>query len=296
MWSKRFRWLWIGWVLALLIAACQAPAGTPPAKKGRAPLAPEGTLLRKIQDRGKLICGTKYDIPTFGYLNPRTNQVEGFDVEICRAVAEYIFGDPNAVEIKEAISKNRIPFLKEGVVDIVASTMTINEERLKEIDFSIVYYIAGQSLLVPKNSPINGLQDLKGKRVGTVKGSTSEKNIRAISDQQGLNIEVVLFDTYSEAVAAMDAGRVDTVTTDDIILYGFVRQEPDKWKVVGGRFTVEPYGVGVKKGEKELLEAVNTVIKELKTSGRWKEIYKKWIPSDTIPEPPPDDWRAASQS
>ncbi|MFN3929693.1 MAG: transporter substrate-binding domain-containing protein, partial [Thermoflexus sp.] len=204
--------------------------------------------------------------------------------------------DPNAVEIKEAISKNRIPFLKEGVVDIVASTMTINEERLKEIDFSIVYYVAGQSLLVPKNSPINGLQDLKGKRVGTVKGSTSEKNIRAVSEQQGLNIEVVLFDTYSEAVAAMDAGRVDAVTTDDIILYGFVRKEPDKWKVVGDRFTVEPYGVGVKKGEKELLEVVNTVIKELKTSGRWKEIYKKWIPSDTVPEPPPDDWRAAGQS
>ena len=109
--------------LTLGLAACQPDSSAPPAA-GMEP-APEGTLLRAIQDRGKLVCGTKFDVPTFGYLNPETEAVEGFDVEVCKAIAEHILGDREAVEIKEAISKNRIPFLNEGVVDVVASTMTI---------------------------------------------------------------------------------------------------------------------------------------------------------------------------
>jgi|DewCreStandDraft_2_1066082.scaffolds.fasta_scaffold03501_3 putative glutamine transport system substrate-binding protein len=279
-------------LIALVTSACGGAPAAPGTTGGKGlPKAPEGTLLRKIQDRGKIIIGVKYDIPTFGYLNPKTNQLEGFDVEIGRAIAEYIFGDRNAVEFKEAISKNRIPYLQDGTVDVILSTMTINEERLQQIDFSVVYYVAGQSLLVPKNSPIKGLADLKGKKVGTVKGSTSEKNIR----QKAPEAEVSLFDKYADAVAAMEAGQVDAVTTDDIILYGFVRQEPDKWQVVGGQFTKEPYGAGVAKGNPELLEVVNTVIKAMKADGRWKQIYQTWISKDNVPEPPPDDWRAAMQ-
>lgn len=279
-------------LVALLLSACGGTGTTggtgATGGKGLAQ-APEGTLLRKIQDRGKIIIGVKYDVPTFGYLNPQTNQLEGFDVDMGHAIAEYIFGDRNAVDYKEAISKNRIPYLKDGTVDVILSTMTINEERLKEIDFSVVYYVAGQSLLVPKNSPIKGLADLKGKKVGTVKGSTSEKNIR----EKAPEAEVSLFDKYADAVAAMEAGQADAVTTDDIILYGFQRHEPDKWQVVGGQFTKEPYGAGIAKGNTELLDAVNAVIKAMKADGRWAELYQKWISKDNVPAPPPDDWKAA---
>lgn len=271
--------------LSLLLSACGGnPAPAPAAGKGL-PLAAEGTLLRKIQDRGKLIVGVKYDVPLFGYLNPATNQLEGFDVEMGKAIAEAILGDPTKIEFKEAISKNRIPFLKDGVVDLVISTMTINADREKEIDFSVVYYLAGQSLLVPKASPLTSVQDLGSKKVGTVKGSTSEKNIRA----QAAQADVQLFDTYSEAVAAMEAGRVEAVTTDDIILLGFVSKEPDKWKLVGGQFTYEPYGIGVAKGHPELLDVVNRVVKDLKTSGQWQALYKKLLPGQ-VPQPPADDW------
>ena len=264
-----------------------SPVASPAAATGPLPKAREGSSLRKIQDRGNIIIGVKYDIPTFGYLNPTTNQLEGFDVDLSREIARYIFGDPNKVEFKQAVSRDRIPFLDQGVVDVIASTMTITEERTRQIDFSYPYYIAGQSLLVPINSTITGINDLRGKTVATVKGSTSEQNIR----QKAPDAEVVLFDTYSEGVAAMDSGRADAVTTDDIILLGFVKQSPDKYKVVGGQFTVEPYGLGVAKNNPELLEAVNNALLQTFASGKWAEIYQRNLPGVPVPPLPPRDWR-----
>jgi putative glutamine transport system substrate-binding protein len=279
---------------ATQVAPTQPPAPTEAPKaatKGQVPLAPEGTLLRKIQDRGKLIAGVKYDVPTFGYLNPTTNQLEGFDVDLVKYIANYILGDPNAVEFKQAVSKDRIPFLQNGVVDIIASTMTINAERAQQIDFSDVYYVAGQSLLVPLKSNIASVNDLKGKNVCTVKGSTPEQNIRKFAPEAN----VILFDTYSECVAAMDSGRVDAVTTDDIILLGYAKESPDKYKVVGERFTVEPYGVGIAKGNQELLDAVNAAIRQAKQSGEWARIYETNLGTQAPAEPPPQDWHQLVQ-
>ncbi|MDQ5824295.1 MAG: transporter substrate-binding domain-containing protein [Chloroflexota bacterium] len=242
--------------------------------------------LAAIKARGKLIAGVKYDVRIFGYLNPETNQVEGFDVDLARAVATRIFGNPDAIQFEEAISRNRIPYLDEGRVDVVFSTMTANATRAEQIDFSDTYYVAGQSLLVPVNSDITGVQDLAGKRVGTAKGSTSEVNIRAFAPEA----QIELFDAYAQAVAAMDAGRLDAVTTDDIILYGFERNSPDKFKVVGGQFTQEPYAAGVKKGNTELLAEVNGAIRDLKETGEWGVIYKRWIGTDPGAVPP-QNWQ-----
>lgn len=299
----RSRWFPILLLILTLLAACGQTGGTgvsPTAATGGAQptTAPGGaqptavaapsadTSLATIKQRGKLIVGVKYDVTIFGFLNPETSRVEGFDVEMGRAVAQRIFGNADAVEFKEAVSKNRIPYLEQGVVDVVFSTMTANEERAQQIDFSDCYYVAGQSLLVPATSTIAGIADLSGKTVGTVKGSTSEKNIR----EKSPDARVELFDTYSEAVQAMQSGRVDVVTTDDIILYGFEKKNPDKFRVVGGQFTQEPYAAGVKKGNTELLNEVNATIRDLKQSGKWAELYKTWI-SDDVPDLPPQDWR-----
>lgn len=275
-------------------APTAAPANAPTAASGgaatSAPAAAGDTSLEAVKQRGKLIVGVKYDVQLFGFLNPETNKVEGFDVELAKAVAQRIFGNPDAIEFKEAVSKNRIPYLEQGVVDVVFSTMTANAERAQQIDFSDCYYVAGQSLLVPTSSTIGGVKDLGGKSVGTVKGSTSEKNIRAASP----DAKVELFDTYSEAVQAMQSGRVDAVTTDDIILYGFQKLNQDKFKVVGGQFTQEPYAAGVKKGSTALLNEVNAALRDLKQSGKWTELYKFWIANADVPVPP-QDWRAVGK-
>lgn len=263
------------------VVACGGPAALPRAS--------EGTLLRKIQDRGRLIVGVKYDQPTFGYLNPQTNQLEGFDVAIAREIAAYIFGDPNKIEFKPVASKDRIPYLKDGTVDVVLATFTITAERLKEVDFSIVYYVAGQRLLVLPDNNIRSIADLDGKKVGTGRGSTSADNLARLTTAQ-----IVLFDTYSEALKAMLNGEVDAVSTDDSILYGLALLTPGVY-VVGAQFSYEPLGAGVPKGQPELLNAINTAIKNLKTSGKWQKLWKTEIGNKlglvTAADPPPDDWR-----
>jgi len=271
--------------MAMLVTACagesQAPAGLPKAK--------EGTLLRKIQDRGMLIVGTRTDSPTFCYQNPQTKQLEGFDIAMAREIAAYIFGDPNKVEFKTLTSAERIPMVKSGAVDLVIATMTITEERLKEVDFSVVYYVAGQRLLVPQASSIKGLTDVDGKKVGAVKGSTSAANLRKATKAQ-----VVEFDSWTDAVKAMLNQQVDAVSTDDTILYGLQTANPGT-KVVGSQFSYEPYGMALLKNEPDFLNAVNTVIKNVKSSGKWKTIWQAEVGNKVgitvAPEPPGDEWK-----
>lgn len=273
--------------LALLLA-CTPRTGS----SDGIPKAAEGTSLRKIQDRGKLTVGVKFDVPTFGYLNPRNNnQLEGFDVDLGRAIAREILGSESAVDFVQAASADRIPFLNTGQVDLILSTMTANEDRAQQIDFTDAYYVAGQSLLVKKDSTIGGIRDLGSKTVCSVSGSTSEKNIREKAPQA----QVVLFGTYSECLPAVDTERADALSTDDSILLGFVFQSPDKYKMVGGQFTVEPYAGGIAKNNPELLSAVNDAIRKIKSSGEWKQLYEKNLTKATgvpVPkDPPPVAWR-----
>jgi putative glutamine transport system substrate-binding protein len=280
----RRTFLFLAVAILAILPACAPRTGS----SGGVPRAAEGTSLRRIQDRGKIVVGVKHDVPTFGYLNPRNNQLEGFDVDLGKAIAREVLGSETAAEFKQAVSADRIPFLNTGQVDLVLSTMTANEERAQQIDFTDTYYIAGQSLLVKKDSTINGIRDVAGKTVCSVSGSTSERQIREKAPQA----QVVLFGTYSECVQAMDSGRAEAVTTDDIILLGFVKDAPDRYKVVGGQFTIEPYAGGIAKNNSELLTAVNDAIKKLKSSGEWKRIYEKNLPGVAVPSnPPPVAWQ-----
>lgn len=231
-----------------------------------------GSTLKTIKDRGKLIAGVKYDTNLFGQKDPQDNQVKGFDVDIAKSIAKDILGDENKIELKEVTSKTRIPLLKNGDIDLIVATMTITEERKKEVDFSDVYFKAGQSLLVKKDSTITGLKDLDGKTVIAVKGSTSAKNIR----EKAPNAKVTEYENYAEAFTALKAGKGDVLTTDNAILMGMSQQDPN-YKLVGGLFTDEPYGIAVRKGDKEMLDEVNKVLKNLNDSGEYDKLYEKWF-------------------
>jgi glutamate transport system substrate-binding protein len=230
---------------------------------------PADTTPGRIQERGEITIGVKFDVPPFGFKNPQTNKVEGFDVDLGRFIAAELGVEPKFIE---AISDNRIPFLQKGTVDLILSTMTINAERDQEIDFSEPYYIARGRILVPKGSNIKGLGDLAGNSVCTALGSTYEETLREDAPRADLK----LVDTYSECLELLQNEAVDAVSTDDVILTGMIIQD-DSLEMVGDALTTEPYGVGIKEGDKELKSVVDGVLKKVEDDGRWEETYGEWV-------------------
>ncbi|MGM9923179.1 MAG: transporter substrate-binding domain-containing protein [Bacillus sp. (in: firmicutes)] len=269
---KRFMQLaFISLIAAVLLAACgdkkEDNAGD--SKKGQ-------NSLEAIKEKDKIVFGVKYDTKLFGLKNPENGELEGFDIDIAKEITKKILGDESKIEFKEVTSKTRIPMVQNGQIDAIIATMTITEDRKKEVDFSDVYFEAGQALLVKKGSPIKSISDINDDtKVLAVKGSTSTQNIR----KEAPNAKVSEFETYAEAFTALKAGQGDTLTTDNSILYGMADEDPN-YQVVGKPFTDEPYGIAVKKGNKELLDQINATITELKDSGKYDEIYKKWIKQD----------------
>jgi polar amino acid transport system substrate-binding protein len=258
------------------------PAGPLPAP-GR---MPAGSFMRTIQDRGRLIVGVDQNTLLFGYLNPFTGQIQGFDIDMLREVANAIFGNPNALEFKAISSAQRVPVIQHQSVDLVADAMTITCERAREVAFSTVYYDAGQRVMVPSNSPVRRIQDLAGRRVCAVVSSTSIENIRKAAPR------AVLYPVplRTDCLVALQEGKTDAISTDDAILYGFQAQDPYT-KIVGPRFSDEPYGMAINKSHPEFVRFVNAVLEGMRADGSWASIYNRWLgrvthaPAPTPPEP-----------
>ncbi|WP_445322388.1 transporter substrate-binding domain-containing protein [Paenibacillus sp. IHBB 10380] len=233
----------------------------------------EDTTLGAIKERGKIVVGVKYDTKLFGLKDPATGNVEGFDIDIAKALAKKILGDETKIELKEVTSKTRIPLLQNGDIDLIIATMTITEERKEQVDFSNVYFKAGQSLLVKSGSDIQSIADLaNGTTVLAVKGSTSANNIR----EKAPDAEVLELENYQDAFTALKAGKGDALTTDNAILLGMQQQDPN-YVLVGGTFTDEPYGIAIRKGDNEFVTTVNDLLKELKDTGEYDKLYEQWM-------------------
>jgi glutamate transport system substrate-binding protein len=275
---KKTRWalLLAVLVMGLFVAACgddeeeQPAAGEEATPAAEAEQFPADSTLGKIQSAGEIKIGVKYDVPPFGFKNPESGEIEGFDVDFGKAIAEKLGVEPRFVE---AISDNRIPFLQDGRVDLVLSTMTINAERAQEIEFSEPYYIARGRILVPQDSDITGVDSLAGKNVCTALGSTYEETLR----EQAPDADLRLVDTYSECLELVQNGAVDAVSTDDVILTGMIIQDDSLKLTEGEPLTTEPYGAGIKKGETEVKEFVDGVLEEYKSGGGWAAAYEKWV-------------------
>jgi putative glutamine transport system substrate-binding protein len=235
--------------------------------------AADDNSLDAIKKRGVIKIGVKYDAPPFGSLNPQTNQVTGFDVDLARAIAKHLLGSPDKVQLVQVKSDNRIPLVENGDIDAFVATATITPARMKTINFSNVYYRAGQSLLVKKGSPVKSYRELDGKGVCSVQGSTPEQTIRRLVPKAN----VITFETYPECLTALRGGRVDAVTTDNVILAGYAAQDPNALELVGGLFTFEPYGIGIKKGNDSLTKAINDTLADLKKNGEYAKIHEQWL-------------------
>jgi glutamate transport system substrate-binding protein len=244
-----------------------------------------GTTMAKLHDAGTITIGTKFDQPLFGLKGP-DNKPVGFDVEIGKIIAGALGIAPDKIKWTETVSANREPFIENGTVDFVVATYTINDKRKEVVSFAGPYYTAGQDILVLKGNPqkIKGPEDLKGKNVCSVAGSTSEKNIAPY----GVNLSTT--DTYSNCLEPLRSGKVIAVTTDNVILAGLAAQNEGEFEVVGKPFTQEPYGIGLKKDDTAFRTFINDVLEKSYKDGTWKKAWE-----DTAgkvlktPEPPAVD-------
>jgi polar amino acid transport system substrate-binding protein len=241
---------------------------------------PNDAFMQKIKARGHLIAGVSADTLLFGFRNPFSGDLEGFDIDMVRAVATEIFGRAN-ISYKVLTYAQRIPALQSGAVDIVADVMTINCARWEQIDFSSEYFHAGQRVLVATDSTAKRIEDLNGKRVCAAEGSTNIDELKNFP-----KVITVPVPDISDCMVLFQQGSVDAVTGDDTVLAGFVAQDPYA-KIVGSAFTSEPYGLGIAKPHTEFVRYVNAMIEQMRVDGTWAQMYRKWLkPPGAIPAPP----------
>jgi polar amino acid transport system substrate-binding protein len=258
----------------------------PPAPMPAAGQMPAGSTMATILERGRLIVGVDQNSYLFGYrssANDATNgQIVGFDIDMAHEVARAIFGDPNRIQFKAITSADRIPVLQKGQVDLVSDSMTINCERLQQVEFSTDYFDSGQRVLVMNDSTARGIDDLGGKKVCAAGGTTSIQNIA----EAGSHPVPVAVNDWTDCLVMLQQHQVDAISTDDSILAGLAAQDPNT-KLVGPKFTDEPHGLAMNKSNTDLVRFVNGVLERIRTDGTWKAIYNRWLGSlGAAPTPP----------
>jgi polar amino acid transport system substrate-binding protein len=245
---------------------------------------PSGSTMRKIADRGRLIAGVSADTYLLGSRNPLTGKIEGFDIDMVKAVAKAIFGDENAYQLKVITAAQRIPTLQSGDVDVVARNMTINCDRWRQIAFSTEYYRSGQKIMVRKGAKATSITDLNGQRVCAPKGTSSMDNLIRLAPKA----VAVGADNHTGCLVLFQQGAVAAITGDDTVLAGLAAQDP--YAVVPDQkaFTAEPYGLGFNAKNVDLVRFVNARLAQMRSDGEWTAIYNRWLraPLGPAPEPP----------
>lgn len=247
--------------LLATMSACNTTPGATPAAPGASGDA-----------GGSVNVGIKFDQPGLGL--KEASGYTGFDVEVANYVAKELgYGSVNFVETPSA---QRETMIQGGQVEMIFATYSITDARKEKVSFAGPYFIAGQDLLVREDSDITGPDTMNGKKLCSVTGSTPAKRIK---DEHSADVELQEYDTYSKCVEALNSGAVDAVTTDNVILAGYAAQPQyaGKLKVVGQPFSTENYGVGIKKGDVELCEKINTALTKMVDSGEWQKALDKTV-------------------
>ncbi|MFE6225124.1 MULTISPECIES: glutamate ABC transporter substrate-binding protein [unclassified Streptomyces] len=259
------------------------------------PSTVDGPAVAEIKRRGKLLVGVDQSSYRWGFRDPETGTLEGFDIALARAIAKDILGDEDAAVLRAVPTNQRVAALDSGKVDLVVRTMTINCKRLQQVAFSTAYFRAGQQVLAPKDSPITGYDaSLKGKRVCTAEGSTAyealeERSYGAVFKDEGdgtpADRNLLTVPNQLDCLARLQMGEVDAIVTDNALAAGQAAQDPGV-ELKGEPFTEEYYGVAAELGDDDLVRRVNKVLEDYR-KGPWQEAYRTWLEAGLGKAEPP---------
>jgi polar amino acid transport system substrate-binding protein len=292
-------------MLGLLVAACSGPVATAPpvatARPVQAPsptpaavsdascgdptaslrpdpalptpaAMPAGSFLRAVRDRGRLVAGVSGDRMLFGSLDPLTNQLEGFEVDLLRQVSLAMFGDGQHLELRVVTGADAPDLLEQGGVDVVAREMTMTCAARARVDFSEEYFKSPERVLVARSSPAREIEDLRGKQVCAAAGSQALATVSAAASHP---IPVAAADG-SECMVRFQEGQVDAIAADEVTLLGFTEQDPYA-RITGRDLADEHYGLAVARGHPDLVRFLNGVLEQMRADGRWTALAARWL-------------------
>jgi glutamate transport system substrate-binding protein len=258
--------------LALAVGACGNKDDDAAGSSGGKSFA-AGSTMERLNKAQSIKIGTKFDQPGFGQKG-LSGKPEGFDVDVAKLIVKELGIPEDKIQYVETPSKIREDAIVNGQVDLVVATYTINDKRKERIAFAGPYYEAGQNIMVKKDdTSITGPDSFADgtKKVCSVTGSTPAEEIK--KHVKDVATQVVLFDTYDKCRDALKGGQVNAVTTDNVILLGYISKDQDTFKLAGDNFTKEPYGIGVKKDDTAFRNFINDTLEKSYQDGSWKKAW-----------------------
>jgi glutamate/aspartate transport system substrate-binding protein len=259
--------------LALAPAAAQELTGT----------------LKKIKDTGTISLGHRESSIPFSYYDDK-QQVVGYSHELMLKAVDAVKSElklPSLqIKLTPVTSQNRIPLVQNGTIDIECGSTTNNLDRQKQVAFSNTLFVIGTRLLTRKDSGIRDFPDLKGKNVVTTAGTTSERLLRKLDEDQKMGMNIISARDHGESFLTLQSGRVVAFMMDDALLAGEMAKakKPDEWHIVGKAMSQEAYGCMMRKDDPAFKKVVDAAIAKAMTSGEAEKLFKKWFQSPIPPK------------
>ncbi len=248
--------------------SCDTRVSVPPRQD------PGGATIRRIREAGTLVVGIDQNSYNWGYRDPLTGHIEGFDIDLARAIAASILGDPNKITLKAVPTARRMAAVNAGEVDMIVRTMTITCERMREVSFSVPYFNVSQSLIVPIASPAATVAEgVRDKRVCAADNSGSEKWLT--TGDHGL-AETRIVENQLDCLVLMQLGEIDATLADTTLAYAQVAQDRTV-KIVGESIVPGVMGVAMHQDSPDLVAWVNKVIADFRSGGGWEAAYQAWL-------------------
>ena len=277
--------------LVLTLAACgdKGASNSQGSASGATNTATAGSTLDKIKSSGEIVLAHRDSSVPFSYIADTPNQPVGYAHDLQMKVVEAVKTKLNKPDLKVryvlVTSQNRIPSIANGTADLECGSTTNNKERQQQVAFSTGFFKVGSRLLTATNSGVADFKDLKGKKLVTTAGTTSERYIKAHKEELGIG-EIISAKDHAESFLMLESGRASAFMMDDILLAGekSKAKEPAKWHIVGTAPTHEIYGCMMRKGDADFKQVVDDAIKATYASGEINAMYKKWFESPIPPK------------
>ena len=243
--------------------------------------AQESFVLKRIKERGTVNMGHREASVPFAYI--QDGKVQGYSIDLCDLFVEKIKKTLEMPDLKvkhvPVTSQTRLALIANGNIDMECGSTTNNLTRQKQVDYLPVTFITGTRIASKKGSGITELEDLDGKVIAIVQGTTNEKAIKRIMKEKGLKIKIIPVKDHPQGWLALTSGRVDAYPTDDVLLYGLISKSknPDQFQVTGRFLSYDPYGLMVPRNDSTSRRLGTVLLADLMRSGEMLEIYNKWF-------------------